>query len=329
MRDEGRTGLGPGILRFPSTISIREVGPRDGLQNEDPLPIEDRVRLIDALSGTGLRRIEVGAFVHPDAIPAMSGSEEVLARIRRMPDVSYSALVPNVRGMERALVAEVDEVEVVVSASDTHNRKNVRRSTDESLSGIVEILELAGAAGIPVEGVVATAFGCPYEGDVDPSRVAHIASFLLAAGCSGVAFGDTTGMATPTRIQAVLDAFDVESPGELPRERVTMHLHNTRGTGLANLLWSVLQGVTRFDSSVGGLGGCPYAPGATGNIVTEDAVHMLQDMGIDCGVDLDRLLACARLAETLVGRTLPSQVLRAGPRLPPGQPPGWIQTSQR
>lgn len=316
MRDEKRPHLDVGIRELPSTVSIREVGPRDGLQNEVPLPIEDRVRLIDALSGTGLRRIEVGAFVHPDAIPAMAGSEEVLSRIRRVPGVSYSALVPNVRGMERALGAEVDEVEVVVSASDTHNRKNVRRSTDESLSGIVEILELAGAAGIPVEGVVATAFGCPYEGDVDPARVADIAAFLLDAGCSGVAFGDTTGMATPTRIQAVLDAFDVASRAERPRDGVTMHLHNTRGTGLANLLWSLIQGVRRFDSSVGGLGGCPYAPGATGNIVTEDAVHMLQDMGVDCGVDLDRLLECASLAETLVGRTLPSQVLRAGPRLP-------------
>jgi hydroxymethylglutaryl-CoA lyase len=294
---------------LPRQAILREVGPRDGLQNEALVPVGERVRLIDALSATGLTRIEAGAFVHPEAIPPMAGSAEVFAGIERTPGVTYSALVPNARGMESAVTAAADEAEVVLSASDTHNRRNLRRGTEESLAGVADVVRIADAARVPVQGVVATAFGCPYEGDIDPARVAGLALSLLDRGCSSIAFGDTTGMATPLRIQAVLDALD-----DVGRDLVTLHLHNTRGTGLANLLWALEEGVTQFDASIGGLGGCPYAPGATGNIVTEDVVHMLQDMGVDCGVDLDALIGCAEMAEQIVGRPLPSQVLRAGPR---------------
>jgi hydroxymethylglutaryl-CoA lyase len=313
-------------VQLPPKVTIREVGPRDGLQNEAPVPVARRIALVDALSETGLSRIEVGAFVHPDAIPPMAGSEEVFAGIARRDGVTYTALVPNVRGLERALAAGADEVEVFLSASETHNRRNVRRSVAESTAHVAEVATEAQRAGVPVQGIVATSFGCPYEGDVDPVAVAALASALLEAGCSSLAFGDTTGMATPVRISALLDALAVDVPVDL----VTLHLHNTRGTGLANVLCGLDAGVTQFDSSVGGLGGCPYAPGATGNIVTEDLVHMLEDMGVGTGVDLGQLLDAAALAQDIVGRELPSQVLRAGPRdrlVPVGggrQPPSAV-----
>ncbi|MBX7159184.1 MAG: hydroxymethylglutaryl-CoA lyase [Acidimicrobiia bacterium] len=292
--------------KLPNSATVREVGPRDGLQNEEPVAVADRVRLVDALSRTGLRRIEVGAFVHPDAIPPMAGSEEVFARIERVPGVRYTALVPNARGVERAFAAGADEVEVVVSASTTHNERNVRRTTEESMKAVPALVTMAHDAAIPVQGIVATAFGCPYEGDVDPIRVAALVHAYLDAGCDSVCLGDTTGMATPTRVWDVI--------GRLPACDLTLHLHNTRGTGLANVLAALEAGVTNYDASVGGMGGCPYAPGATGNIVTEDLVHMLEDMGVDTGVDLGALVACAAMAEEIVGRELPSQVLRAGPR---------------
>jgi hydroxymethylglutaryl-CoA lyase len=295
----------------PGTVEIREVGPRDGLQNESPIPVADRVRLIDALSRTGLRRIEAVSFVRPDAIPSMAGSEEVMACIDRRPGVVYSALVPNVRGAERALAAGVDELQVVVSASETHSRKNVRRSVSESIEGARELAGLAREAGRPVEGIVSTAFGCPYEGDVAPDRVAGVARQLLDGGADRCSFGDTTGMATPRRVDELLDA--LAALGVLAGQ-VGLHFHNTRGTGLANVLAGLERGVTRFDASVGGLGGCPYAPGASGNIVTEDLVHMLDDMGIETGVDLDALIGVAHLAQDLVGRELPGQVMRAGAR---------------
>lgn len=293
---------------MPAAVVVREVGPRDGLQNEEPVPVEERVRLVDALSRTGLRRIEAGAFVHPAAIPPMAGSEEVFARIERVPGVRYSALVPNVRGVERAVAAGADEVEVVVSASTTHNEHNVRRSTEDSMAAVPELVALAHEAGIPVQGIVATSFGCPYEGDVDPARVTALVRGYVDAGCDSICLGDTTGMATPTRVWDVLE--------RLPECDLTLHLHNTRGTGLANVLAGLEAGVTSFDASVGGMGGCPYAPGATGNVVTEDLVHMLGDMGIGTGIDLDALVACAAMAEDIVGRELPGQVLRAGPRIP-------------
>jgi hydroxymethylglutaryl-CoA lyase len=223
----------------------------------------------------------------------------------------YSALVPNVRGAERALAADADELQVVVSASETHNRKNVRRGVDDSIAGVGEIAALAQGARRPLEAIVSTAFGCPYEGDVDPAGVAAVALRLIEQGVDRCSFGDTTGMATPRRVDELLDA--VEDVGVVSTA-VGLHFHNTRGTGLANVLAGLERGVTRFDASIGGLGGCPYAPGATGNIVTEDLVHMLADMGVDTGVDLEALVAVAHLAQELVGRELPGQVMRSGPR---------------
>jgi hydroxymethylglutaryl-CoA lyase len=296
---------------WPTRVEIREVGPRDGLQNEQPVEIAQRVRLIDALSGTGLRRIEAASFVAPTAIPAMAGAEEVMATIARRTGVVYSALVPNARGAERAIEAKADELELVVSASETHNQKNVRRSVAESLVGARDVVELAHAAGIEAEAIVSTSFGCPYEGDVAPERVAQLAGHLIDAGADRLSFGDTTGMATPRRVHDLLDA--LERAG-ISADRVGMHFHDTRGTALANVVTALERGVVRFDASIGGLGGCPYAPGASGNAVTEDLVHMCIDMGIDTGIDLDALLACAHLAQEIVGRELPSALLHAGPR---------------
>ena len=296
---------------WPEAVEIGEVGPRDGLQNEATVPIEDRIRLIDALSDTGLRRIEAVSFVSPAAIPPMAGAAEVMAGITRVPGVAYRALVPNVKGAELALVAAVDEIEVVVSASETHNQKNVKRSVVESIAAAGELTALAHEAGTPVEAIVSTAFGCPYEGDVPEARVAELAQRLRDGGADRLSFGDTTGMATPRRVHTLLRALDAVG---IAGPEVGLHFHNTRGTGLANVVTAIELGVIRFDASIGGLGGCPYAPGATGNIVTEDLVHMLEDMGIDTGVDLDALIACAHLAQAIVGRELPGQVMRSGPR---------------
>jgi hydroxymethylglutaryl-CoA lyase len=219
--------------------------------------------------------------------------------------------VPNVRGAERALAAAADEIEVVVSASETHNRKNVNRSVDESLAGAAELIALSHDAGTPAEAIVSTAFGCPYEGDIPAARVANVARRLADAGADRLSFGDTTGMATPRRVDELLDALDA---ADIDGASVGLHFHDTRGTALANVLAGLERGVTRFDASVGGLGGCPYAPGASGNAVTEDLVHMLEDMGVDTGVELDELIACAELAQDIVGRELPSALLHAGPR---------------
>jgi hydroxymethylglutaryl-CoA lyase len=298
---------------LPTSVSLREVGPRDGLQNEDPVPTEAKVRLLDALSRTGIRRIEAVSFVHPKAIPQMADADEVWAQAVKAPGVRYSALVPNSRGARRALDAGFQEIEVVVSASTTHNRHNVNRSTEESLEDIAAIVTDVHAAGARCEVIISTSFGCPYEGDVAPERVARVVDHAVAAGADRISFGDTTGMATPRRVRDVLDLVRARQP-DIP---MLLHFHNTRGTALANILTALSYGITEYDASVGGLGGCPYAPGATGNVATEEVVHMLEDMGIDTGVDLDALLEAARLAQDIVGRELPSGVLRAGPRLPP------------
>jgi hydroxymethylglutaryl-CoA lyase len=264
---------------LPDRISVREVGPRDGLQNEDPVPTDAKVALLDALSATGVQRIEAVSFVRPSAIPQMADADEVWKRAARAPSVRYSALVPNLRGALRALDAGFTELEAVVSASETHNRKNVNRSTGESLDEIAEIIAIAHDRGATVQAIVSTAWGCPYEGDVPVSRVVAVAGRAIVDGADSASFGDTT-----------------------------------RGTGLANVLAALELGVADFDASVGGLGGCPYAPGATGNIATEELVHMVEDMGVATGIDLDAMIAAAAEAEGIVGRELPSQVLRAGPR---------------
>ena len=298
------------MATLPDRVSIREVGPRDGVQNEEPVPTSAKVELLDALSATGVRRIEAVSFVHPKAIPQMADADEVWAKATKVDGVHYSALVPNTRGAQRALDAGFREVEVVVSASDTHNRHNVNRSTEESLDDIAELIAMLHASGATAEVIIATSFGCPYDGDIDPKRVAGIVTRVLADGADRIAFGDTTGMATPRRVTNVLDAVRVAHP-DLP---VLLHFHDTRGTGLANIVTALEFGVTDFDASVGGLGGCPYAPGATGNVATEEVVHMLHDMGIDTGIDLDAMIEAAALAQRIVGRELPSGVLRAGPR---------------
>ena len=297
---------------LPERLSLREVGPRDGLQNEDPVPTEAKVALIDALSGTGVSRIEAVSFVHPKAIPQMADAAEVWSAIARNPDVRYSALVPNLVGARRALDAGFNEIEVVVSASDTHNRKNVNRSTDESLDEIARIIDLVHERGATVQAIVSTAWGCPYEGEVPVERVLSVAARTVRDGADALSYGDTTGMATPTRVTGLVG----ETRAALPDVPLNLHFHNTRGAGLANVLAALELGVSDFDASVGGLGGCPYAPGATGNIATEELVHMVEDMGIATGVDLEAMIAAAAEAEHIVGRTLPSQVLRAGPRIP-------------
>ena len=295
---------------LPGQISVREVGPRDGLQNEDPVPTEDKVELIDRLSATGVRRIEAVSFVRPAAIPQMADADEVWKRITRAPAVRYSALVPNLRGAARALDCGVTEIEAVVSASDTHNRKNVNRGTAESLDDIAVLIDRAHQRGAACQVIVSTAWGCPYEGDVPPARVISVAGRAVADGADSISFGDTTGMATPRRVRELVGGFR----SAYPDIQLNLHFHNTRGTGLANVLTALELGVTDFDASVGGLGGCPYAPGATGNIATEELVHMVEDMGVATGIDLAAMIDAAADAERIIGRRLPSQVLRAGPR---------------
>jgi hydroxymethylglutaryl-CoA lyase len=302
------------MTELPSSVSIREVGPRDGFQNEpETIPTADKVRLIDMLSASGLKRIEVTSFVRPDVIPQLSDAAEVLSAVKRRDEVSFSVLIPNRRGLERALEQRdrFDEVSVFLSASETHNRRNVNRSIEESLSGLEETLALAGEAGLRREGVIATSFGCPYEGEVPAERVFEIASRLRAAGCEEVGFGDTTGMANPRQVHEFFAA---------ARERLgadgvelTAHFHNTRGQGLANVVAALEDGVTSFESSFGELGGCPVPPGSTGNVSTEDVVSMLHEMGVDTGVDLPRLIEASRTAQEVLGRPLGAHVLRAGP----------------
>jgi hydroxymethylglutaryl-CoA lyase len=298
------------VTELPRQISVREVGPRDGLQNEDPVPTAAKIELIDRLSATGVQRIEAVSFVRPDVIPQMADADEVWQRIRHAADVRYSALVPNQRGALRALDSGLAEIEAVVSASDTHNRKNVNRSTEQSLDEIAEIIQLAHDREVSCQVIVSTAWGCPYEGDVPVDRVVAVARRAIADGADSVSFGDTTGMATPGRVQRLIGEFRSAHPDA----QLNLHFHNTRGTGLANVLAALEMGVADFDASVGGLGGCPYAPGATGNIATEELVHMVEDMGVSTGIDLDALIDAAADAERIIGRVLPSQVLRAGPR---------------
>jgi hydroxymethylglutaryl-CoA lyase len=298
------------VTDLPARISVREVGPRDGLQNEDPVPAAAKIALIDQLAKTGVSRIEAVSFVKAAAIPQMADADEVWAGITRDPAVRYSALAPNLRGARRALDAGFTEVEAVVSASDTHNRKNVNRGTAQSLDEIAIMIAEAHQRGATCQVVVATAWGCPYEGDVPVERVLAVAGRAVADGADAISFGDTTGMATPRRVADLVGAFRSRYP-DVP---LNLHFHNTRGTGLANVLTALELGVDDFDASVGGLGGCPYAPGASGNIATEELVHMVEDMGVGTGVDLAAMIEAAAAAERIVGRELPSQVLRAGPR---------------
>lgn len=297
---------------LPSNARIREVGPRDGFQNEpETIPTADKVRLIDMLSASGLERLEVTSFVRSDVIPQLSDAEEVLAAVQRRDGVSFSVLIPNERGLERALGLRerFDEINVFVSASETHNRKNVNRTIEESLAGLERTLASARAAGLRCEGVISTSFGCPYEGEVPPERVFAIAERLTAAGCEEIGFGDTTGMANPRQV----GEFFAAARERLGGAELTAHFHNTRGQGLANVLAALEQGVDSFESSFGELGGCPVPPGATGNVSSEDVVSMLHEMGIETGIDLPRLIEASRAAQETLGRTLGAHVLVAGP----------------
>jgi hydroxymethylglutaryl-CoA lyase len=297
---------------LPSIVRIREVGPRDGFQNEpETIPTAEKVRLIDLLSASGLQRLEVTSFVRPDVIPQLSDAEEVLGAVQRRDGVSFSVLIPNERGLERALQQRerFDEINVFLSASETHNRKNVNRSVEESLAGLERTLATAREAGLRCEGVISTSFGCPYEGEVPPDRVFAIARRLAAAGCEEVGFGDTTGMANPRQV----GEFFAAARARLGGVELTAHFHNTRGQGLANVLAALEQGIDSFESSFGELGGCPVPPGATGNVSTEDVVSMLHEMGVETGIELSRLIEASGVAQEVLGRPLGAHVLTAGP----------------
>ena len=290
-----------------TAVVVREVGPRDGLQVEPPVPVADRVRLIEALLDAGVRHIEVTAFVSRRAVPAMDGAADVMAALTRRDGVTYAVLVPNVTGASR--VPWCDEATFTVSASPAYNERNVGMSIDRSVAEAGRAAELLGERGIPVDAVVSCAFGSPFEGDIAPEEVDALGRRLVAAGVATLTYADTTGMATPRRVSALLDA---TGPG------VGLHLHDTRGTALVNAFAAYESGVRRFDTAVGGLGGSPAAPGAGGgtggNLATEDLVHLLDDLGVETGIDLERLLAASRLAAELVRHPVPSRVAAAGPR---------------
>ena len=293
-------------------VDIREVGPRDGFQNEpEVIRTAEKVRLIELLARTGVQRLEVTSFVKPEVIPQLADGAEVLANADIPDDVAVTVLIPNEKGLDNALAQrdKFEEVNLFLSASETHNLKNVNRSIEESLTGLERVIERARQEGLRCEGVISVSFGCPYEGEVPPERVFEIAERLIAAGCAEIAFGDTTGMANPRQVTE----FFAAAHERLTGTQLTAHFHNTRGQGLANVLAALEAGVRSFESSFGELGGCPVPRGATGNIATEDLVSMLHEMGYETGIDLERLVEAARSAQRVLGRTLGSHVLLAGP----------------
>ncbi|HCO03118.1 MAG TPA: hydroxymethylglutaryl-CoA lyase [Actinobacteria bacterium] len=292
-------------------VTIREVGARDGLQAETPLSIEDRVRFLDALSATGVAKIEAVSFVSPKAVPAMADAAAVWAGAERNPAVAYSALVPNRRGAEAAVEAGgFASLQAFLAAADGYNRKNVGKSVQESLEDVADVVAFAREAGVDAECSISAAFGDPYDGDVAFERVLEVARVLAEVGVTGVSLGDTTGMATPWRVWRMVDLFQQE----LPALRLNLHFHDTRGLAMANVFAAWQLGATEFDASAGGLGGSPFAPGSNGNVATEDVVHLFADMGVVTGVNLDRVVEAAKLAEELVGHPVPGQVSKAGPR---------------
>jgi hydroxymethylglutaryl-CoA lyase len=300
-------------------VAVTEVGTRDGFQAEPVfIPTAVKAEVIDALIGAGVRHVEATSFVSPRAVPQLADAHEVLALLHCRAEAHIAALVPNARGAERALGAGVDEMVCFVSASETHNGKNLNATIGQSLANVGEVAQVAAGHPVALRGAVACAFGCPFEGDVDVGAVLRIAEAYAAQGIDRLTLGDTTGMATPPIVTRVLQAL-----GErLPQMRVALHFHNTRGVGLANVLVGLDLGVREFESSIGGLGGCPFAPGATGNVCTEDLVYLLEESGFDTGIDLDRLIAVAQHVETIVGRSLPGQVMKAGRRLRRFDPEG-------
>jgi len=308
-------------LAGPAKIEINEVAPRDGLQIESFIvPTEQKVAFVNALAHCGFARIEATSFTSARAIPALADAEAVMHQMERVPGVRYTVLVPNLRGLERALSCRPDEVNLVMSTSETHNRANLRMTREQSKAQLLAMIAAAGQAGVPVNISLSTVFGCPFEGDVSEADVMALAQAFAQAGAAGITLCDTTGMAYPSQVAALCRTFQQA----LPDTGLTIHLHNTRGMGLANAIAAWQTGVTRFDAAAGGLGGCPYAPGASGNVSTEELVHMFAAMGVDTGVDLGALLEVVGGVSTLVQREVPSQLLRAGPRLRTHQPPAWM-----
>jgi len=296
------------LEHLPSDVTIYEVGPRDGLQNESRLiPTARKIDLINALSDTGLHTIEITSFVNPKWIPQLADALEVAQTITRKPGVRYSALVPNARGLETAMAGGMKEIAVFLSASETHSKRNINKSIAEALEAFAETVPPALAQGVKVRAYVSTVYGCPYEGAVDPEVSVALSRQLYDMGCYQVSLGDTIGVANPRQVRDVLTRVQAV----IPNEAIAVHFHDTRGTALANILVSVDMGITVVDSALGGLGGCPYAPGASGNVATEDVVYMLEGMGIKTGVDLDKLVECSQMATALVGHEMPSKVYRA------------------
>ena len=289
-------------------IFVNDVAMRDGLQIEPVfVPTEDKIRMVNALSQTGLSKIEVTSFTSPKAIPALRDAEQVMMGIERVPGVRYVALAPNMRGAERAMECQVDEINLVMSASETHNLANTRMTLKQSRSVLTDIIrEARGKAAVNIS--ISTAFGCPMEGRVDPQSVIALGDWFVENGANGITLCDTTGMANPLQVSELAEGLDLRWKDV----ELTLHFHNTRGMGLANVIAGLGVGISNFDASLAGLGGCPYAPSATGNICTEDLVHMLQEMGMDTGVDLDKLLDCAAEMPRMVGHEVPGAILRAG-----------------
>lgn len=293
-------------------IFFNEVVTRDGFQNEPTfIETDAKVALIDELSACGYAKIEVTSFTSPKAIPMLRDAEAVMGRIRRVPGVEYTVLVPNVRGAERAMESRADELNLVMSVSETHNLANLRMPRERSFAALTEVIRLVDGR-TPINVSLSCAFGCPMEGDVPLAELLRFSERFVALGVRGLTICDTTGMAHPAQVQAVVDALQRRFASTHPQLQLTLHFHNTRGMGLANVLAAAQQGIVRFDGSLGGLGGCPYAPGASGNICSEDAIHMLAAMGHDTGINLPRLLAAARALPAIVGREVPGQVAKAG-----------------
>ena len=296
-------------MDLPARVTMCEVGPRDGFQIEpDFIPTERKVEVVDALSEAGLPQIEVTSFVHPEVVPQLRDAEAVMARIRRRPGTRYAALVPNDKGAVRALDAGVDEIHTVLSASESHNLANVNMTIADSLQKLRSVMQVAERGRVPVAAGISTSFGCPFEGDVPVERLERIVEALVGMGARAVGLADTTGMANPRQVGRVLDRLVPRFPGIV----WTLHTHDTRAMAIPNILAAMERGVTHFDSSIGGLGGCPFAPGASGNVCSEDLVHCLHAMGVETGIDLDRLLAVSRRVQEIVGRPLPGQIVKAG-----------------
>ena len=300
-------------LVLPTAVDVREVGMRDGLQLEDPLPLAAKLEMLEALVATGVRRIEVTSFVSPKAVPALADADQLAAELHQFDGVHFSALVANPRGAVRAVDAGLTSLEYVVSASDSHSRANAGRPTAAAVAAVGEIAELAHGAGGSLEVIVATAWDCPFDGRTPVGRTVDVTRAAVTAGADQLCLGDTIGTTTPVRVVRLLDAVRRASPGT----PLGVHFHDTRGTGQANALVALQAGVTQLDASIGGLGGCPFAPGASGNIATEELVYWLEDSDVRTGIDLDALLAAARVTESAVGHALPSSLYRAGGRSVP------------